>query len=353
MIPAAQKRPSGTELVAVPQTKKSRTDLMNYTAKDKQLMEQHNVDRTSNLFAPIMLLEGHGGEIFSTEFHPEGEHLVSTGFDRQIYLWNVYGETCDNVGMMNGHTGAVMECHFSPDGANLYTCSTDKMVAVWDVPTCTRIRKMKGHANFVNSCSGARRGPTLICSGSDDSTIKVWDARKKHVIHTFDNEFQVTAVCFNDTAEQIISGGIDNEIKIWDIRKRDVVYRLRGHTDTVTGLALSPDGSYVLSNSMDNTLRIWDVRPYAPMERCVKVITGHQHNFEKNLLRCAWSPDGSRISAGSADRFVYVWDTTSRRIMYKLPGHNGSVNDVDFHPTEPVIVSGSSDKTLYLGELDG
>ena len=84
----------------------------------------------------------------------------------------------------------------------------------------------------------------------------------------------------------------------------------------------------------------------------MKIIAGHQHNFEKNLLGCAWSTDGSKVSAGSADRFVYVWDTTSRRILYKLPGHNGSVNDVAFHPKEPIIASGSSDKTIYLGEIE-
>lgn len=35
-------------------------------------------------------------------------------------------------------------------------------------------------------------------------------------------------------------------------------------------------------------------------------------------------------------RFVYVWDTTSRRILYKLPGHAGSINEVAFHPDEPI-----------------
>jgi len=99
-------------------------------------------------------------------------------------------------------------------------------------------------------------------------------------------------------------------------------------------------------------VRIWDVRAFAPQERCVKIITGHQLNFEKNLLRCSWSPDGSKVSAGSADRLVYIWDTTSRRILYKLPGHNGSVNSVVFHPKEPIIASGSSDKTIYLGEIE-
>ena len=28
-------------------------------------------------------------------------------------------------------------------------------------------------------------------------------------------------------------------------------------------------------------VRIWDVRPFAPQERCVKVMQGHQHTFEK------------------------------------------------------------------------
>ncbi|KAM3248418.1 hypothetical protein P3L10_010187 [Capsicum annuum] len=48
---------------------------------------------------------------------------------------------------------------------------------------------------------------------------------------------------------------------------------------------------------------------------------------------------------------VYVWDTTSRHILYKLPGHTGSVNECVFHPNEPIIESCSSDKQIYLGEI--
>lgn len=40
---------------------------------------------------------------------------------------------------------------------------------------------------------------------------------------------------------------------MWDIRKKAVAYTLSGHLDTITGIALSPDGSSLLSNSMDNT----------------------------------------------------------------------------------------------------
>ena len=44
--------------------------------------------------------------------------------------------------------------------------------------------------------------------------LQVWDARQRAPVHTFQATYQVTAVSFSDTAEQIFSGGIDNEIKV-------------------------------------------------------------------------------------------------------------------------------------------
>eukprot|EP01136_Pigoraptor_vietnamica_P020262 Opistho-1_new@68906 len=307
--------------------------------------------RTSGLLAPIMLLTGHEGEVFSCKFNPSGTALASGSFDRDVFLWRTYGE-CENYAVLKGHSMAVVELHWSADGGNIFTASVDKTLAVWDATTYQRVRKLRGHTGIVNTCCPSRRGAPLIVSGSDDGTVKLWDARRRGEVHSMASRYPVTAACFGDGGDEVITGGIDNDIKVWDLRKMEVSYTMPGHGDTVTGLALSPDGSYVLSNSMDNTVRIWDVRPYAPEQRCVKVFEGAQHNFEKNLLRCAWSPDGEKVTAGSADRFVYVWDTSTRRILYKLPGHAGSVNEVVFHPKEPIVASCSSDKRVYIGELD-
>ncbi|RLV63867.1 hypothetical protein DV515_00017833 [Chloebia gouldiae] len=161
-----------------------------------------------------MLLSGHEGEVYCCKFHPNGNTLASAGFDRLILLWNVYGD-CDNFATLKGHSGAVMELHYNTDGSMLFSASTDKTVAVWDSETGERVKRLKGHTSFVNSCYPARRGPQLVCTGSDDGTVKLWDIRKKAAVQTFQNTYQVLAVTFNDTSDQIISGGIDNDIKPW------------------------------------------------------------------------------------------------------------------------------------------
>ena len=48
--------------------------------------------------------------------------------------------------------------------------------------------------------------------------LQFWDSRKKIAIDTYQSNYQVTAVSFTDTAEQLISGGIDNEIKVRVLR---------------------------------------------------------------------------------------------------------------------------------------
>lgn len=54
--------------------------------------------------------------------------------------------------------------------------------------------------------------------------LQLWDARKKGCQQTFQSTYQVTAVSFNDTAEQVISGGIDNDIKVSNSFKFTVLY---------------------------------------------------------------------------------------------------------------------------------
>lgn len=55
----------------------------------------------------------------------------------------------------------------------MFTASTDKTLGIWDYETGARIKKLKGHSSFINSCYPSRRGPQYVVSGADDCTVKV------------------------------------------------------------------------------------------------------------------------------------------------------------------------------------
>lgn len=335
---------------ALPDPKRSRVELV--PALQKELIQVPTQLRKSGLFGPTMLLTGHEAEVFCCEFSPDGRNLASGSFDKTINLWNVYGE-CENYGVMKGHANAVLELHWDPAGDKIYSCSADKSVCVWDAEAGKRLKKLNGHTAIVNSMQTVRRGTPLLCSGGDDGTTKLWDLRARRCVHTFEHQYQILAVSFDDTAERIFAGSLDNNILIYDMRRRDAdPDTMEGHTDSVTGLDVSKCGSFMVSNGMDNTIRVWDIRPFsAQPNRQMNMMRGASHNFEKNLLRCRWSANDQLITAGSADQNVCIWDARHRQLVYKLPGHTGSVNEVCFHPHEPIVASCSSDRLIYLGEL--
>jgi len=100
----------------------------------------------------------------------------------------------------SAHSHWVMSVAFSPDGATIVSGSRDETIKVWDagvVPSPAiysspspklstprvlataslelKAEKQSAHSNSVTSVAFSPDGSTIV-SGSDDKTIKVWDA---------------------------------------------------------------------------------------------------------------------------------------------------------------------------------
>ena len=182
--------------------------------------------------------------------------------------------------------------------------------------------------------------------------LQIWDPLQKAAVDHVQTDLPITAVAMPEAGNEIFVADVSPDIKVYDVRKKDVIYTLKGHHDLVTSLQVSPDSQYLLSNSHDSTVRTWDVRPFAPEDRQIRAYDGAPTSVEKNLYKAVWDIDGGRIAAGSGDGTAVVWETRTGRLLHKLPGHKGAVNDIRFSPAEQsVLLSGSTDHSVLLGEL--
>ncbi|KAF2643397.1 WD40 repeat-like protein [Massarina eburnea CBS 473.64] len=271
-----------------------------------------------------------------------------------------------NMGRTNTPRGfhtyfGIWSIRFSGDGREIVAGTGDNSVYVYDIERQQSILRIPGHQGDVNAvCFGDTQSPHILYSGSDDTTLKVWDRRS-----------------------------------MGDGREAGVFL---GHTEGLTYVDSKGDGRYVLSNGKDQTAKLWDLRKmhskekadgidigahttrfeyrssayddddYVPHPHDCSLVTFRGHKVLKTLIRCHFSPPGSTDSryvySGSFDGSVYVWNldaTLAGKInvleatmnsrprdpnllaeTYDFYGRNGGswmtcVRDASWHPNAPVV----------------
>ncbi|XWS24742.1 hypothetical protein CRYUN_Cryun27aG0009900 [Craigia yunnanensis] len=202
----------------------------------------------------------------------------------------------------------------------------------------------------------------FLVSSSVDGFIEVWDyisgKLKKDLQYQADETFMmhddpVLCVDFSRDSEMIASGSQDGKIKVWRIRTGQCLRRLeRAHSQGVTSLVFSCDGSQLLSTSFDSTARIHGLKS----GKLLKEFRGHASYVNDAIF----TSDGIRVITASSDCTVKVWDvkTTDCLQTFKPPptlrGGDASVNSVHLFPknTDHIIVCNKT-SSIYIMTLQG
>jgi WD40 repeat protein len=163
---------------------------------------------------------------------------------------------------------------------------------------------------------------------------------------------------------------------------------LSGHSDSVNGVSVSPDGKTIASASTDGSIKLWQfdgqerstLKPPAEEKRQdpkdkkssatkfskeedKKLDTPTKEDNDKleetntpasppAVYKVRYSPDGKLLAVASADNSIKLWHRDSK-FPKKLGGHQGAVTDVHFSPDGKTIASASVDQTIKLWNLNG
>ncbi|TGZ82129.1 WD40 repeat-like protein [Ascodesmis nigricans] len=293
------------------------------------------------------------------DLSPDSRYIAYSSITNQVYLSTTEddGEEAQILdfstgGRRNRHAmgnGGIWSVRFSGDGQELVAGTNERSIYIYDIEQRKSILRLHGHSHDVNAvCYGDENTPHILFSGSDDSTVKVWDRRS-------------------------MSDG--REVGVFP-----------GHTEGITYVDSKGDGRYVLSNGKDQTMKLWDIRsmmsahdyenlprkdysthfdyrheqypakPHRlPHDKSIVTYTGHP--VLRTLIRCHFSPPvstGSRyVYSGSADGKVAIYNLDATRAgtvdisqtSRIKPGLRGGLTtytrDVSWHPYAPILAATS------------
>ena len=202
-------------------------------------------------------LKGHGRQVNSMAFSPNGRQLASGSYDNTIRIWDVATSRC--LQTWRGHKGTVLSVAFSPNGQQLTSGSGDETIRIWDVATGRCLQTWEGHNDRVYSVAFSPNGRQLA-SGSGDKTIRIWDVATGRCLQTWEGHtYGVSSVVFSPDGQQLASGSYDETITIWDVATGRCLQTWEGYTYDVYSVVFSPDGQQLASGSGDCTVKIWDI----------------------------------------------------------------------------------------------
>lgn len=235
---------------------------------------------------------------------------------------------------------------------------------MYDIERHTPVLRLQKHLDDVNAvCFGDSSSPHIIYSGSDDSTIRVWDRRSMgdgreagvFVGHTEG----VTYVDSKGDGRYVLSNGKDQSMKLWDLRKMMTTSRF--DQEILDPLEWSTGYDYRFPSHNDYNRHPYDC----------SVVTFCGHSVLRTLIRCHFSPPMSTNSryvyTASEDGKVYIYNLdatlagtidvfgeTSTNRPKTVPSRAASlrwktcVRDASWHPAAPVIAGKTSASSMLI-----
>ncbi|MBK8979994.1 MAG: protein kinase [Planctomycetes bacterium] len=110
----------------------------------------------------------------------------------------------------------------------------------------------------------------------------------------------------------------------------------------------SADGRYVVTGGVDSAIRVWEI---GPPQRLLWSVAAADGAIRDAVFAPGFSlEDCTQVLAGSGDGSVCLLDRHGNRLA-GFCGHTAAVNTVRFHPTEPIVLTASDDRTVRLWDL--
>jgi WD40 repeat protein len=226
---------------------------------------------------------------------------------------------CGLLRILTGHEGAVTSLAISPDGQCIASGSDDTTIKVWETSTGRELLTLEGHTSGVNCLAYSPDG-TRIASGSDSDDdlewqpgnggeLALWDASIGSNIFTRNAGYSwggIFDVAFSSDGCQIATCGGDcydwvGPPSVWNASTGEVVRRLLEDTDWDTiSEAVGDNGGSRIGDWIE--LLETAGESFIPFD-------GHRG---RGVSCEAFSPDGRRVAVARGN-VVELWDPVKRK----------------------------------------
>jgi WD40 repeat protein len=283
----------------------------------------------------------HSGEVYSCAYTPDGDHVLSGGWDGHLRLWDAVDGECRLS--LPASPKPISACARSPDGTQWLVGSMEGLLTIWDAVSQYQLTSFVAHTRPISAITFSPDGQ-LFATSSWDRVVSIRKVGREREGRNLALHSDIVAGCqFTTDGRYLLSWSYDGTIKVWDIALAHEVATLRGHTDRVITLSLSPDGLYALSGGRDGTIRLWDLEKFEEVGTV---------NLGAEVRVCFYLLDGESIVVSDAIGRLFLMGLPSFEVQAQMQTPFRALCG-DMKPAGDQVALGAEDGRIYFVALDG
>jgi WD40 repeat protein/Tfp pilus assembly protein PilF len=285
-------------------------------------------------------------------FSPDSRYILAFGGDGPVRLWEAgSGEA---IHTWKGHTGEVLGVQFLDGGRLVVSWGRDATLRYWDVTSDQEVRRLHlGNDLDPSFAIAVRPDGRLLLALQKDQTLLARALPEGKEVGRFPGARRAKGFSFSPDGRFAAAGSFRSGVYFFTLP--DGPTGAVGHADTISAVALSPDGRFALTCSCGPWVKnryeagsnfdlcLWDVDTGKQVRR----LAGHT----ANVFSVAFAPDGKTVLSGSADKTARVWEVATGRELRRFKGHEGDVYCVVYSADGRRGLSGSEDGTARLWDI--
>lgn len=199
---------------------------------------------------------------------------------------------------------------------------------------------LQGHTKEVNIVIQLVKSdsPTIV-SGSNDSTILIWDLSTKTYSKKLDDGSKCEIVSILEISKNVIASSSFWSIRFWDIEKGTEKFVLLGHSRDIINLINIAD-NIIASSSRDSSIKLWDIK------KKEEIFTVYSSKSMCPITQI----DTGKFAFTSDDNRIILFNYKNKKEIASLKGHTDIILSIVLIKKNKLISLGN-DERVFLWDL--